>query len=124
MISAAGYSRWGKLTTKLSDVSPILRPPPAPEVLAFNSLVTRIREFEANLAETETVGAMLASFGSSVHLQLRTISRQGQFVCLEGTTEDGGEATLVQHYTQVSVLLVKVTVAEPAQKRPIGFSSE
>lgn len=103
---------------------PDLSLPDPPHVQAFHSLVQRIKEFESSLAETEAVGAMLASFGSAVHLQLRSITRHGQYFCLTGITDDGGEATLVQHYTQTSILLLKVTAKADIPKRPIGFNAE
>jgi hypothetical protein len=40
---------------------------------------------------------------------------------MEGVTSDGEDATLVQHYTQTSMLLGKVTIEGP--HRPIGFTA-
>lgn len=111
----------------MTQLSPAMldavRPPPPLHVSAFESLVARVREFEASLSDTEAVGVMLASFGSAVHLQLTSLSRSGQFICLEGKTEDGGEATLVQHYTQTSILLMKIKPVLDSPRRPIGFSA-
>lgn len=89
---------------------------------AFDTLVEEIRAFERTLARTEAVGTLLASFGQSVMLNIRTVKRAGQFICMEGITGDGSEASLVQHYTQTSMLLLKVKTEEP--RRPIGFTTE
>ncbi|KVP77519.1 hypothetical protein WJ92_02770 [Burkholderia ubonensis] len=87
---------------------------------AFETLVDEIKAFEASLAEGEAVGGMLASFGKAVTLQITRIAVSGQFICFDGVTESGDNARLVQHFTQASLLLVKLTkpVAPP---NPIGF---
>lgn len=89
---------------------------------AFDIIVSQVRDFEAALADSEAVGGMLASFGQSVTLQITHISRAGQFLCFDGVTSDGDVARLVQHYTQASLLLVKLTV--PAKPNPIGFTAQ
>ena len=94
----------------------------SPQEYAFETLVEEIRAFEKTLAGTEAVGTLLASFGQSVMLNIRTVKRAGQFICMEGVTGDGSEASLVQHYTQTSMLLLKVKTEEP--RRPIGFTTE
>ncbi|CAD6548639.1 hypothetical protein LMG27952_04761 [Paraburkholderia hiiakae] len=90
-----------------------------PHVYAFKTFVEEVRAFETSLVEGEAVGAMLASFGKSVMLQITQISRAGQFFCFDGITENGDSARLVQHYTQASILLIKLQTNEAS--RPIGF---
>lgn len=91
----------------------------SPTEYAFEALVDEVRQFEGALSEGEVVGAMLASFGQSITLQISSISRSGQFFCFDGLTGDGDQARLVQHFTQTSVLLVKLKTELP--RRPIGF---
>jgi len=55
-------------------------------------------------------------------LQISSISRAGQFFCFDGLTEQGDEARLVQHFTQTSILLVKLKSELP--RRPIGFVAD
>ncbi|WP_176331659.1 MULTISPECIES: DUF6173 family protein [Burkholderia cepacia complex] len=87
---------------------------------AFDTLVEEIKAFEASLAGGEAVGAMLASFGKEVTIQITQIASAGQFICFDGVTADGSHARLVQHFTQASLLLVKL--AKPvAPANPIGF---
>jgi hypothetical protein len=108
----------------MHDLNINLRPyiPPTPAEQAFESLTNQIRIFERALTGSEAVGAMLASFGQSVLLQVHTVSRAGQFVCMEGINSNGDEARLVQHFTQVSLMLTKIKVAPEKPRRPIGFT--
>jgi hypothetical protein len=82
-------------------------------------LVDEVKQFETALADGEVVGAMLASFGQAVTLQISSVSRAGQFFCFDGLTDRGDEARLVQHFTQTSILLIKLKTDLP--RRPIGF---
>jgi hydroxypyruvate isomerase len=88
---------------------------------AFDSLAKQIKKFEGQTSEQEVVAAMLASFGQSVTLHIHRIRLSGQMICMEGITDSGSPATLVQHYTQASILLLKVPKAPQEEKRPIGF---
>ncbi|WP_186205904.1 DUF6173 family protein [Burkholderia gladioli] len=87
---------------------------------AFESLVEEVKAFEASLSAGEAVGALLASFGTAVTIQISQLSCKDQFICFDGTTPDGNHARLVQHYTQASMLLVKLT-APTVEPAPIGF---
>lgn len=102
--------------------APAIYIPPSLQESAFKALVEKITAFEATLKDTEAVGTLLASFGQSILLNIRSVSQAGQFICMEGITSDGSEASLVQHYTQTSMLLLKVKTEEP--RRPIGFTTE
>lgn len=93
----------------------------SPAEHAFQSLVKQIRQFEKVTGEEEVVAAMLASFGQSVLIRLHQIRLAGQFFCMDGITSDGSPASLVQHFTQASLLLLKVPKAPTEEKRPIGF---
>lgn len=97
---------------------PIIKSPPE---YAFDSLVDQIKHFEARTSEVEVVAAMLASFGQSVTIHIHQLRLSGQMICMEGVTNDGNPATLVQHFTQASILLLTVPKAPTEQKRPIGF---
>lgn len=94
---------------------------PAEQV--FVSLGKQIRLFEEETSDDEVVAAMLASFGQSVMIHIHLIRLSGQMICMEGTTDAGAPATLVQHFTQASILLLKAKKAPKEEKRPIGFVS-
>ena len=101
-----------------------LTPLKTPQEYAFDTLVKQIKLFEQETSELEVVAAMLASFGHSVTIHIHSIRRAGQFFCLEGITQEGAHATLMQHYTQTSLLLLKVPIAPEEKKRPIGFVTD
>jgi len=88
---------------------------------AFDSLVTQIKAVEQRTGPDDVVGAWLASFGQAVIIHVHELRLDGQMLVLEGITADGSPATLVQHYTQASVLLLKTPKAPHEEKRSIGF---
>lgn len=110
---------FGLATSQLSAFLPQV--PKSPQAYAFETLVEQIKLFESETSDKEVVAAMLASFGHSVTIHIHSIRRAGQFFCLEGVTEEGKAATLMQHYTQTSLLLLKLPIAPEEKKRPIGF---
>ncbi|NML31152.1 DUF6173 family protein [Paraburkholderia antibiotica] len=100
---------------------------PLPEIktpveYAFETLRAEIEEFQDSLENGEAVGGLLASFGKTISLQITRLTLSGQFFCFDGIIETGEEARLVQHFTQTSVLLVKVRTEKPT--RPIGFLAQ
>lgn len=97
--------------------------PPTPAEAAFLSLVAQIKHVEKTTAADEIVIAMLASFGQSVVVHVHQLRRAGQMFVIEGLTDSGTPATLVQHFTQASVLLLKAPKLPTEEKRPIGFLS-
>jgi hypothetical protein len=105
------------------SLSPSVRLPDikSPAEYAFQSLASQIQQFEAATSNDEVVGAMLASFGQSVTIHIHQIRLAGQFFCMEGLAADGSAATLIQHFTQTSLLLLKMPKAPVEEKRPIGF---
>ncbi|WP_146229993.1 DUF6173 family protein [Paraburkholderia tropica] len=97
-------------------------PPPSPAEMAFNTIAAEAKAFEESLRDGELVGAMMASFGREVTLQISSISRSGQFIRFDGVSDAGQEVRLIQHFTQTSLLFVKLE-RPGVQRRPIGFTS-
>jgi hypothetical protein len=117
-----------KWKSKMDEIIPKVSVPAqletkTPAEYAYESLAQQIKEFEAQTKDEEVVGAMLASFGQSVVIHIRQVRLCGQMICMEGVTDGGGPATLVQHFTQASILLLRVPKAPAEIKRPIGFLS-
>lgn len=94
---------------------------------AAQQLYEEILAFEASLDSDQEVGAQLASFGHSVTVHLREVRfQQPGLIVLEGTAEGSGHRVrLVQHLSQLNVLLVAVPLSAPESQRPrIGFKTD
>lgn len=125
-LKAIGSSALDQVNASLNGPQPTLDIPrmhilESPAEQSFGTLVNQIRAFEASTRQDEVVAAMLASFGQSVTIHIHQLRRAGQFICMDGLTESGDKATLVQHFTQASVLLIKLPLAPSEEKRSIGF---
>jgi hypothetical protein len=106
--------------------------PPSPLVLAaqnnlasefYTRLVKWINDFDAGLDEAHEVGVRLVSFGQNVVFRLSDIGYWNpSLISFRGVTEDENPVELIQHVTQISVLLMKLPRRDPSvPKRPIGF---
>lgn len=92
----------------------------------FNKrLVQWINDFHRSLDENYEAGACLTTFGQSVTFHIENIGYWNPaLISFKGFTEEGNPVELIQHISQISILLVKLKrkkLAEP--KRPIGFAS-
>ncbi len=84
-----------------------------------------ISDFEQALDQKHEVGARLVSFGQSVTFHLENIGYWNpSLISFSGFTDDGEPVELIQHVSQISILLVRVKRSDPLKpKRPIGFAS-
>jgi|ERR1700682_138642 len=82
-----------------------------------------VEDFDATLDEAHEVGACLVSFGQRVVFHLNGMGYWNpSLITFRGTTEDGNPVELIQHVSQISILLMKLPRKDPSQpKRPIGF---
>lgn len=93
-----------------------------PVIEAFDSLVKYVSEFEASLDAEHEVGASLASFGNNITFHVRQISRsEPNILTFEGVTSEGARVKLVQHVSQLNVLLIATKLVPNEEKKPIGF---
>ena len=85
----------------------------------------RFNNFHKSLDEEHEAGARLVSFGQSVTFHVEDISWWNpSLISFQGKTESGDRVELIQHVTQISVLLVALRRPDPTiAKRPIGFGS-
>lgn len=91
-----------------------------------NRLMTQIGQFEATLDSNHEVGAYLASFGGQHLIRIERIGYHNPyFIVFYGWTEPAGERVqLVQHTTQINVLLVALPILpDEATPRRIGFAT-
>lgn len=93
--------------------------------ILFNSLMEQVRTFETTLNKDEEIAAYLSSFGAQILVQIEEISFLDPYlIVFKGlNTANGKPVRLVQHTSQLSVLLTAFP-RKPAETRPvrrIGF---
>lgn len=118
-------------TPSLRDLPP-LRSPIVDNVRAnyasefYRRLVKMISDFDATLDEKHEVGVRLVSFGQSVVFHLADLGYcNPSLISFAGTTEKGDPVELIQHVSQISILLMKLPRQDPSKpKRRIGFCSD
>jgi Family of unknown function (DUF6173) len=87
----------------------------------YERLVLYIRDFEKNLDEEHEIGARLVSFGSELVFNIEYIGYHGpDIIAFSGKNKDGLPLQLIQHVSQLSVLLVAMKKTGEKAKR-IGF---
>lgn len=79
-----------------------------------------MQALEQSLVQGEDVMGLFVSFGVANTFAINEIRLSGQMICLEGVDDAGRVVRVVQHYSQVNLLLVK-NKAHRATRHPIGF---
>ena len=88
-------------------------------------LLEVIKDFEKTLNDNEEVALMLPSFGQSVVLAVKDIAFQNPSQLRFFGKVDGVDSVLVQHVSQLNLLLISTPKATPNQPpRRIGFILE
>lgn len=84
-----------------------------------------INDFQKELDDQHEVGARLVTFGEKITLHIEDIGYWNpSLIRFYGRLDDGSPVELVQHVSQISILLVKMqrkNLDKP--KRPIGFGT-
>lgn len=84
-----------------------------------------VNDFHRDLEDEYEVGGQLVTFGQTQTFTFTSIGYWNpSLISFRGVREDGSPIELVQHVSQISVLLVRMrrhNLDEP--KRPIGFAS-
>jgi len=113
------------ITSSSFAVTPSIAIPKMPEPIIpakwmYERLVRSIAEFEEGLDESEEIGARLVSFGNDV-FHIEDLGYWGpDIIKFYGTNQNGKPIELIQHISQLSVLLVAMPkIAE--KPRRIGF---
>jgi len=85
-----------------------------------------MNDFDATLDEAHEVDVRLVTFGQAVVFHLENIWYWNpSLIRFSGHMEDGSAVDLIQHVSQISVLLMKPARTDPSEpKRPIGFACE
>ena len=88
-------------------------------------LINWINDFHKGLDENHEVGARLVNFGQAVTFHIEDIGYWNpSLISFSGKNEQGESVELIQHVSQISILLVAMKRENiEAPKRPIGFAS-
>lgn len=89
----------------------------------FEQLVKRIKDFDVSLDETHEVGVRLVSYGQTLVFHLEQIGYSNpSLIIFRGSTDNGELVEVIQHVTQISILLMRLPLREPEKpKQRIGF---
>lgn len=89
-------------------------------------LLEMIRDFEADLDPEQEVGARLVNFGQTLQFHLLDIGYYNpHLIRFYGQLDNGTPVELIQHTSQISVMLVAMKKADPSKPaRRIGLQSE
>jgi len=87
----------------------------------YQRLKKYIKEFEAHLDDDHEVGAHLVSFGHELTFHVQDMGYHGpDIITFYGKNDRGEDVQLIQHTSQLSVLLVAVRKQQEKPRR-IGF---
>jgi hypothetical protein len=92
-----------------------------PAEWAYERLVRSINDFEEKLDNDHEVGGRMVNFGNHRTFHIEDLGFWGpDFVKFYGSDEEGQPLELIQHISQVSVLLVSLKKVSEKPRR-IGF---
>ncbi len=108
---------------------PALAAAPDPSVAAewtYRRLVTYIVQFERNLDAEHEIAGRMVSFGSAIQFHIVDVGYWNpDIITFDGVDPAGNPMKLIQHVSQLNVLLVSARKLEPeAEPRRIGFRLE
>lgn len=87
----------------------------------YDRLIDIIINFEKDLNADEEVGARLVSFGEAITIHVDDLGYWNpSLIYFYGRDTNNRDVQLVQHVSQISVLLIKVPRTNPERER-IGF---
>lgn len=91
----------------------------------YKKLTRWISNFDKSLDQEHEVGVRLVNFGQTVTFHLEDMGYWNpSLISFSGYSEDGNPVELIQHVSQISILLVKMKRKDPTQpKSPIGFTT-
>lgn len=89
-------------------------------------LIEWINDFDKSLDASHEVGLRLVSFGQALTFHLEDIGYWNpSLISFKGHNDQGEPVELIQHVTQISILLLKMERQDTSKpKKPIGFVQE
>jgi Family of unknown function (DUF6173) len=91
----------------------------------YEILVNRINAFDKELDNNFDVGVRLVNFGQTVIFHLEDMAYHNpSLIMFKGRTNEGEQVELIQHTSQISILLMKLPRPDPElPKQKIGFAT-
>jgi hypothetical protein len=91
----------------------------------YKRLAKLIADFDAGLDQEHEVGVRLVSFGQSIVFHLQDMGHWNpSLLFFIGVTDEGSPVQLIQHVSQISVLLMRLPRKDTSKpKQPYGFAS-
>ena len=90
---------------------------------SYEVIMERIKEFEDELDDDHEVAVQLASFGTSILMNVTDIGYSNPSTLVFYGFVNGQRATLIQHMSQLNFLLLAAKKADPEKPaRRIGFA--
>lgn len=115
------------LAETLAYTIPKIEIPPNPNLASefYSRLVAWITEFDESLDDNHEVGVRLVNFGQAISFHLTSMGYWNpSLIKFLGITDKDEPVELIQHVTQISILLMKMPRKNLDQpKRSIGFAS-
>lgn len=89
-------------------------------------IIQEIIDFESNLPENMQAGGRLVSFASGEIFSINDIKyKNPNLIIFYGELPDGSRVRMLQHQSQLNIMLMAVPVREPDKpRRQIGFCAE
>ena len=114
-----------RLSTVVAPLPATLPRPPEltenPAKWMFDRLAAYIKQFESRLDDEHEIGARLVSFGHNLTFHIEDMGYYGpDMIVFYGKAENGEPVQLIQHTSQLSVLLMAVR-KQAERPRRIGF---
>jgi hypothetical protein len=92
-----------------------------PAGYARDRMVTLINSFQSKMSNDVEVGISVVGSGSSASFRLRDVRASNpDIIIFDGLDDNGNDVQLIQHYSQMAVMLVARPKAEEKPYR-IGF---
>ncbi|UUW72355.1 DUF6173 family protein [Pseudomonas oryzihabitans] len=91
----------------------------------YRRIIQWVNDFHRDIGDEYEVGGQLVSFGREVTFSFTSVGYWNpSLISFVGTTSNGDPVELVQHVSQISILLIRQRRINPEEpKRPIGFAS-
>jgi len=86
----------------------------------YERVIEAIADFERELDQNHEVGARLTNLGTTFTVAIESVGYHNPYLFkIHGLTQDGNRCTLLQHVSQLNILLVAIpAVHKPARRVP------